>query len=201
MDSDSDQLDLDVFALEDTPYVCPYAVAAEAAREADRVEMAAAKAAQVAAEANMRRTPWQGRACFPAVTKGGQTLVLGGVYGEPWLPHDGLISEVWSTADFGQTWERRPDAPWSPRSDHAAVVEGERILVLGGGCAKSCCSAEVWSSSDGGWTWEQLPDAPWSPRLGHAAVAQAGRVLVLGGGCDDGSCSSEVWATSDSGQT
>jgi hypothetical protein len=90
-------------------------------------------------------------------------------------------------------------APWGPRNDHAVVVFGDELWLLGGWSGAD--RNDVWRSADGVAWVRAVAAAPWSPRNGHAAVVHAGRLWVLGGWGERGDGRQgnlgDVWSTAD----
>ena len=65
----------------------------------------------------------------------------------------GAVSNaVWTSSNFGATWTRLANAPWSPRTPSPVVVDGA-IWVQGGALASGTAS-DWWSSSDAGRSWQ-----------------------------------------------
>jgi len=83
--------------------------------------------------------------------------VLGGQYSTgsgPGSYYVGL-NDVW-TSENGTDWEQLPNAPWSPRASHAAVVFKNRLWILGG------LGYEPFAPVNDGWYAETDPTAAFS---------------------------------------
>lgn len=99
-----------------------------------------------------------------------------------------FLSDVWVSLD-GVAWERRDDAPWSGRMDHAVAVLQDKIWVMGG-LSNDGFKNDVWSFT--GITWEPKSNAKWLGRIGHrAAVMQdpvdgVEKIWVTGGSVTEG---------------
>lgn len=160
--------------------------------------------------------PWGARAGVEAVALDGSFFLVGGRTPNPFtpfpqgpIPGDSRIwGDVWRSDDLGRTWtEVLPDgdAPWPARSYHEVVVQGDRMVLLGGqdfaldpnpACgqdlfcfprfvSRSRFFNDVWASRDGT-RWEQLTAAaPWSERAGLSAAVLDGVIYVLGGSQND----------------
>ena len=150
-------------------------------------------------------TLWSARRDHAAVTFNGQMWVLGGATGSIIQ-----LNDVWSSED-GQSWTNAnargpavdPDADmveysshWSARADHAAVVLGGKMWVLGG-IRGTIELDDVWSSEDGTeWTQTTVSGTHWSARAEHAAVVFDGKMWVLGGS-DGSTYFNDVWWSND----
>lgn len=91
-------------------------------------------------------------------------------------------SDVWNSPD-GITWTKVTDsAAFVPRANHASVVFGGKMWVLGGtdmrGTAKDY--GDAWSSEDG-ITWTLANSAAFAPRGFLKAVSYQNKLWVLGG--------------------
>ena len=81
---------------------------------------------------------WCGRMRHAAVVHDGAVVVLGG------LSEEGIrLRDVWRSRD-GATWERLPDAPFSPREGHAAATVDGRVILVVGGCGDDGMLADAW---------------------------------------------------------
>jgi hypothetical protein len=161
--------------------------------------------------------PWGSRAGVEAVALDGSMFLVGGRSPKPFTPFpDGPIpgdstiwGDTWRSDDLGRTWTRvheegQPDS-WPARSYHEVVVQGDRMVLLGGqnfivdpnpACAanpfcyprvasRSEFFDDVWASTDGA-TWTPLTtDAPWEGRAGLSAAVLDGAIYLLGGSVND----------------
>jgi hypothetical protein len=161
--------------------------------------------------------PWGSRAGVEAVALDGSMFLVGGRSPKPFTPFpDGPIpgdstiwGDTWRSDDLGRTWTRvheegQPDS-WPARSYHEVVVQGDRMVLLGGQNfivdPNPACSAnpfcyprvasrseffdDVWASTDGA-TWTPLTtDAPWEGRAGLSAAVLDGAIYLLGGSVND----------------
>jgi hypothetical protein len=163
--------------------------------------------------------PWGGRAGVETVYLNGSMYLIGGRTPKPPTPFpDGPIpgnstiwGDVWRSDDRGATWTRVLEtddaAHWPARSYHEVVVQGSRMVLLGGqnyrlrrnpACdtnlfcfprflSESEFFNDVWSSTDGA-NWTQLTAAaPWAGRAGLSAAVLNGEIYVLGGSTADDS--------------
>jgi hypothetical protein len=151
-----------------------------------------------------------------AVRLGRSFFLLGGRTPNPFTPFpDGPIpgdstiwGDVWRSDDLGRTWTEvlpTEESPWAARSYHEVVVQGSRMVLLGGqnfvlednpACdgnafcfprrvSRSEFFNDVWASTDGA-HWEQLTAAaPWAGRAGLSAAVLDGQIYVLGGSVND----------------
>jgi len=90
-----------------------------------------------------------------AVAHGGDLYIIGG------YNHIKFFNDVWKSSDGGQTWSQvlgdtgNPgNARFSRRSEHAALVVGNALYVIGGSDDTNRFK-DVWRSADGGATWAQ----------------------------------------------
>jgi hypothetical protein len=163
--------------------------------------------------------PWGRRAGVESVVLGDSMFLVGGRTPNPYvafpegpIPGDSTIwGDTWRSDDLGATWARvhsdtdgGPDA-WAARSYHEVVVQGDRMVLLGGqnflldpnpACAgnpfcfpkfvsRSEFFNDVWASTDGA-QWTQLTAAaPWAGRAGLSAAVLDGWIYVLGGSVND----------------
>ena len=131
---------------------------------------------------------WPVRQIYQVVSYQGTMYMMGGAVG--------LVSrnDIWSSTD-GKTWSPEPDADWSERYGHKAIVHNDKIYVLGGFTADS--ANDVWFSEDGK-TWEKAEGGTIWPdiRNSHQAVLRDGLLYVLGG-ITDNRRSNDVWSSSD----
>jgi len=143
---------------------------------------------------------WSPRLASGAVVFKGRMWILGGTenyyFGDAKSPKN----DVWSSAD-GKDWKcETPNAPWSPRAYHAAVVHDDKIWIIGGGnyLPEYHALNDVWCSSDGV-NWEQVTEkAPWGPRLWFSSVVYRDRIWVLGGWANNPSENwGDVWHSPD----
>ncbi len=161
--------------------------------------------------------PWGRRAGVEAVLLDGSMYLVGGRTPNRFVPFpDGPVpgdstiwGDTWRSDDLGRTWDRvHPDAEpdsWPARSYHEVVVQGDRMVLLGGqnflldpnpACAgnwfcfpkflsRSEFFNDVWASTDGA-EWTQLTaDAPWAGRAGLSAAVLDGEIYVFGGSVND----------------
>ena len=143
---------------------------------------------------------WTQRLAGGLVEFRGRLWLLGGTENYYFGDDKSLRNDVWSSAD-GKEWKlETPNAGWSPRAYHQAVVLNDRIYLFGGGNYVPDYHAknDVWSSSDGvNWTCE-TEAAPWSPRLWFSAAVYRDRMWVLGGWSNNPSKNwSDVWHSKD----
>lgn len=143
---------------------------------------------------------WSPRLAAGAVVFKGRMWILGGTENYYFGDEKSLKNDVWSSAD-GKEWRcETARAGWSPRAYHAAVVQDDKIWILGGGNYVPGYRAlnDVWCSSDG-IHWEEVTGkAPWNPRLWFSAVSYRDRIWVLGGWSDKPSTNlGDVWHSRD----
>ncbi len=88
--------------------------------------------------------------------------------------------DVWTSTN-GIDWLPVTNAaPWSEREDHASVVYGDKIYVVGGE-KEHIDRNDIWSSPDGE-TWTlATEDVPWAGRQGHSSVVHHDSFWILGG--------------------
>lgn len=143
---------------------------------------------------------WTPRIAAAIVEFQGKMWLLGGTENYYFGDNRSLKNDVWYSSD-GQDWKQAtPDAGWSPRAYHQAVVLNDRIYVFGGGnyVPEYHATNDVWSSADGV-HWQQETDAaPWHPRLWFSSVVYRDRMWVLGGWSNNPSTNwGDVWYSQD----
>ncbi len=134
--------------------------------------------------------PWSGRTGHVALDFRGQLWVLGGSIA---LNPDNSVNDEWNSVD-GTNWiQASAAAPWSARTEHAAVVFQEKMWVASGRSASDLTLFnDLWSSPDG-LHWDPgVSPVPWSTREG-VAVAANGDNLYLLGGQHYGTFLAEIW--------
>jgi hypothetical protein len=104
-------------------------------------------------------------------------LLGGGTYDTPQHPQRQFFSEVWRTPD-GTTWEKHPDAPWTPRQYHDVAVFDDKMWVFEGWNQGN--RNDVWYSSDGV-LWHELPGTPWPPRHGASVFVFQNALWMVAG--------------------
>lgn len=143
---------------------------------------------------------WSPRLAAAIANFRGRLWILGGTEDYYFGTAASLRNDVWSSAD-GKTWRcETPQAGWSPRAYHQAVVLNDRLYVLGGGNYVPDYHAknDVWSTADGVHWVRDADAAPWSPRLWFSAVVYRGRMWVLGGWSNEPSTNwGDVWTSAD----
>jgi hypothetical protein len=102
-----------------------------------------------------------------------------------------ILNDAWYSTDGTHWTAATTSTPWvlSPsrealmaRDDHASVVCGNRMWVLGGDYGALLGQTnDVWYSTNGEIWTRATPHAGWSPRHGHSSVVFRGRMWVLGG--------------------
>ncbi|WGK69724.1 kelch repeat-containing protein [Candidatus Haliotispira prima] len=112
-----------------------------------------------------------------SVVFGNEIYVIGGYTETRYLR---AANDVWKSAD-GITWTQVTDSAAFPaRPNHASVVFGNEIFVMGGDPFRSE-ENDVWSSADGT-TWTQIKSTPAFPFLvGAAAVVLNDSIFVIAG--------------------
>ncbi len=143
---------------------------------------------------------WSPRIAAATVVFKGKMWILGGTENYYFGDDASLKNDVWSSSD-GKSWTlATPNAGWSPRAYHQAVVLNDKIYVFGGGnyVPKYHAVNDVWCSDDGV-TWTKLTDAaPWHPRLWFSSVVYRDRMWVLGGWSNNPSRNwGDVWHSQD----
>jgi hypothetical protein len=161
--------------------------------------------------------PWGARAGVEAAVLDGSMFLVGGRTPNPYvafpdgpIPGDSTIwGDTWRSEDLGRTWTRvhtgEEPGTWPARSYHEVVVQGGRMVLLGGqnflldpnpACgtnpfcfpkfvSRSQFFNDVWASTDGA-NWTQLTaDAPWAGRAGLSAAVLDGEIYVMGGSVND----------------
>jgi len=126
---------------------------------------------------------WSPRMAAALVEFKGKLWMMGGTE----IYHKGndknIKNDVWSSID-GKTWELvNPNAEWSPRAFHQAVVFNGQIYLFGGGNyqPKYFVNKDVWSSKDG-IHWKKVTNSvPWHGRLWFSSAVYRNRMWVLGG--------------------
>ena len=161
--------------------------------------------------------PWGRRAGVEAVVLGDAMYLVGGRTPNRFVPFPGgpipgdstIWGDAWRSDDLGTTWTQvhtddETDS-WPARSYHEVVVQGDRMVLLGGqnflldpnpacGANPFCFPKfvsrseffnDVWASTDGA-EWTQLTAAaPWAGRAGLSAAVLNGEIYVLGGSVND----------------
>jgi hypothetical protein len=141
--------------------------------------------------------PWGKRADYAAVVfndgTGEKIYVMGGR-----KINSSLHRDVWTFN--GTNWVQLPDAPWSKRHMHVAVVyndgTGDKIYVIAGRDVNNPQLQDVWSTPDGV-NWTQLPTPPWIPRTETSAVVYndgTGDKIYVIAGYIGGGYIKDVWS-------
>ena len=135
---------------------------------------------------------WSPRRKHCSVALNGKVLVLGGFVGDRATG----TNDVWSYVIEENSWKcTNPEAGWSERDGHCAVVFEGSVFVIGGTNDPYSCMADV-KSEDGGRRWREMcAFAPWPERWQHSAVVHEDRIFVLGGW--GGRYFNDVWSSSD----
>lgn len=124
------------------------------------------------------------------VVCGGRTGFRGGRYERS--------NDVWVLDPNTGHWQDLGEAPWRPRSGHAAAMLPDgRLAICGGEEGGGCRFRDVWALTLGAAhvVWEDLGEAPWAARSGHAAaLLPDGRLVVCGGYGRRDACLRDVWA-------
>jgi hypothetical protein len=129
--------------------------------------------------------------------------------------HRHYLRDVWSSAD-GANWQAETlSAGWPGRGDHALVLHGDTLLVLGGTSGgdapgglrgpavhlNDIWTADLSSTGAGAGVWSYNSTAEWSGRGGHAVVLEPAAALnaftprmVLVGGHDLGGIRGDTWS-------
>jgi hypothetical protein len=109
--------------------------------------------------------------------KQARTVLIGGDDG------NGGTADAWILLKEG-TWTQGPLPPpaFAPRCEHAAVYDGERILVIGGHDGGNAWT-DMWQLDEKGWSpvAGALPGTPGRYQHGAAFDKERGRVVVFGG--------------------
>ena len=94
-------------------------------------------------------------------------------------------------------WRRVPEPGPAPRWGHAAVLDGDRVLVFGGASASGEL-ADVWSFALATEAWTQLADAGPPPRINPGAVLDPlrDRLVIFGGRTGLTGTLGDAWAFS-----
>jgi hypothetical protein len=137
------------------------------------------------------------------MTENGTVLLSGGMH----VANNTHLRDVWSSKDFGRTWEARSvAAPWPERHRHGMVFLKGCTYVFGGTTTKASAEGkiqfnynDVWKSCDEGLSWSCVTEsAQWSPREGFAFTVAEDKMLIIGGTVEDvGGAVNEVWASAD----
>ena len=124
-----------------------------------------------------------------------QIVVLGGSG-----LYEGGSNDVWSTSDYGNTWNLVVlKAAWAPRQWANVAVGNNGVMVLYGGALYNGTQwvwfQDVWVSLNGGVLWQQLNAAPTSGLLAYAGVMvdPNGYVVVSSGLGNNWAWVSPVW--------
>src|SRR5918997_1209078 len=136
--------------------------------------------------------PIAGRAFHSGVWTGSEMIVWGGSSAGS-LHDDGAACDP-DGAEFGDgaaydpeadRWRELPPAPVAPRTEHAAVWTGDRMLVWGGHVfGKEFADGAVYDPKTDGWS--EIAASPLAPRFGQTAVWTGEEMLVWGGATQDG---------------
>jgi N-acetylneuraminic acid mutarotase len=137
-------------------------------------------------------TEGAGRARYfaTAVWTGRGVLFFGGSTGgyeafhdlDYYLPDESAGTEQKRAALPGERWEKRANAPLTPRGGHSAVWTGSELIVFGGNCPQETFGdgARYDFAKD---EWTLLPPEPGSKRgrVGHGAVWTGVEMIIWGG--------------------
>lgn len=123
---------------------------------------------------------WNARSGPRLVPWNGKLLLIAGEVG---FTDKTQIGDVWESADGGRTWTLLTDSPpWSRRSGHGVVVDGNRIILIAGWPELH----DLWESTDGK-NWTQTSNTVWgcsSEKCGQYdfwSLIHKGDLITLGG--------------------
>ena len=97
---------------------------------------------------------------------------------------DGIVpAYVWSRLNVSAGSPQPP-----ARHCHAAVMNGDTMIVVGGISATGIVLRDVWAlvytPAAGAWAWEEHTEASAIPRYGHSLIIVSANYLILYGGAD-----------------
>jgi hypothetical protein len=144
--------------------------------------------------------PWKGRRGHAVVSLNGYLMVFGGFTVDEATGARAYANDIWRSSD-GVVWEPviTTGTIWRARMDHAVLVSGGKLYLLGGFYDGGFYLDDMWRSDDAGATWVEvsagaLPGA----RASFAATVDATGKLYLQGGSFKNAKPSSTGATDPS---
>ncbi|XP_019441008.1 PREDICTED: acyl-CoA-binding domain-containing protein 5-like isoform X2 [Lupinus angustifolius] len=103
-----------------------------------------------------------------------------------------LLNDVHALDLESMTWDliETTQTPPTPRYDHAAAIQGERYLLIFGGCSHSIFfnDLHLLDLQTMEWSQPQIQGDLVSPRAGHAGINVDGSWFIVGGGDNKSGC-------------
>ncbi|KAK7268495.1 hypothetical protein RIF29_21194 [Crotalaria pallida] len=103
-----------------------------------------------------------------------------------------LLNDVHVLDLESMTWDliKTTQTPPTPRYDHAAAIQGERYLLIFGGCSHSVFfnDLHLLDMQTMEWSQPQIQGDLVSPRAGHAGITVDGSWFIVGGGDNKSGC-------------
>jgi len=146
--------------------------------------------------------PARGRYALAHDVAGGRALIHGGRYRDGTSGTYTVLDDLWAYDLATDTWAELPSGP-PPRSNHAMVVVGDKLVLFGGNASNDGLAFtpldDTWVFDLGAETWTELSttNTP-SARLFHSATVGPDGVVVIYGGGDEnaflGPFFTDMWA-------
>jgi hypothetical protein len=140
---------------------------------------------------------FEGRYRHSTVVFNGKMWVIGGLMINDHTPTE--LRDIWYSTD-GITWGRaEQNSSFPALYNHACVVFGEQIWIIGGVGRDHNANENVWYSSNG-YTWSQVSTKTtfFTPRSDHTCLVFDNKLWILGG-WDGNTCLGDIWYSTNGG--
>lgn len=130
--------------------------------------------------------PWKGRRGMAVAVFNGYIYLAGGFAVDEETRERGYRNDVYRSQD-GLSWECVSSSnDWEPRKDHALLVSGGALYLLGGMTNGRTYFSDMWRSTDGV-NWELIPEGtlPGGRASFASTVDENGDIYLIGGSYED----------------
>eukprot|EP00752_Nemacystus_decipiens_P007996 g7144.t1 len=129
----------------------------------------------------VRGTAPSPRSGHSAVALGESLIVYGGMNWRDGVTFNDIFELRPGSAECME-WVSLPCASTPPRNSHAAVLDGETMIIVGA----TGVLRDLFSLDTDSWTWRRLKDAPFARCAHSACFVEAAGVMAVFGGWDGG---------------